>query len=108
MKSITRLVYLPSVVQSELYEATRILFVRKENKNNNFFQQFVELLSVSLHHRSIILDITHRTQAAYALLHLPQRKDAYSTCIYALIWMKIAHRCVEAHAEECTLLAFDG
>ncbi len=32
MKSIVKIVHLPSVVQSELYEVTRILFVRKENK----------------------------------------------------------------------------
>ncbi len=55
MKNIAREVHLPSVVQSEFYEATRIHFVRKENKNNdNFFQQFIS----SPHHRSAILDIT--------------------------------------------------
>ncbi len=32
-----RVVHLPSVVQSEFYEATRILFIRKENKNNFFY-----------------------------------------------------------------------
>ncbi len=31
MKSIARVIHLPSVVQSEFYEATRILFVCKEN-----------------------------------------------------------------------------
>ncbi len=41
MKSIVKIVHLPSVVQSELYEVARILFVRKENKNNDFIQQFV-------------------------------------------------------------------
>ncbi len=46
MKSIARVVHLPSVVQYELYEAMRILFVRKENKNNNFFQQIVSSLSL--------------------------------------------------------------
>ncbi len=40
--------------------------------------------------------ITHRTQTAYALLYPPQRKDAYSMCIYTLIWIKIAHPCVDA------------
>ncbi len=35
MKSIARVVRLSSVVQSEFYEATRILFVHKENKNND-------------------------------------------------------------------------
>ncbi len=36
MKNIVRIVQLPSVIQSEFYEATRILFARKENKNNLF------------------------------------------------------------------------
>ncbi len=43
MKSIARVVHLPSVVQYELYEAMRILFVRKENKNN-FFQHLVTVV----------------------------------------------------------------
>ncbi len=37
MKSIARVVHLPSVAQPEFYLVTRILFVRKENKNNYFF-----------------------------------------------------------------------
>ncbi len=37
MKSIARVVHLPSVVQSEFYEATRILFERKEKKKSFFF-----------------------------------------------------------------------
>ncbi len=37
MKSIAGEVHLPSVVQSEFYEATRVLFVCKEYKNNDFF-----------------------------------------------------------------------
>ncbi len=41
MKDIIKIVHLPSVVQYEFYEATRILFMRKENKNNDFIQQFV-------------------------------------------------------------------
>ncbi len=41
MKNIVKIVHLPSVVQSELYEATRIIFVCKGNKYNNFIQQFV-------------------------------------------------------------------
>ncbi len=32
MKDITKIVHLPSVVQSELYEATRILFFPKKKK----------------------------------------------------------------------------
>ncbi len=76
----------------------------KNIKITIFFLQFV---SVSPHQRSAILDITHQTHAAYALLHPPQHKDAYSTCIYALIWMKITHLCVEADAEERTLRVLD-
>ncbi len=45
MKDIVKIVHLPSVVQSEFYEAMRIVFVRKENKNNNFIQQFVSSVS---------------------------------------------------------------
>ncbi len=75
MKSIAREVRLPSVVQSEFYEATRILFACKVNKNTHFFST-IRRLSVSLRHRSAILDFTHRTQAAYALLHPPQCKNA--------------------------------
>ncbi len=41
MKDIVKIVHLPSVVQSECYEATRILFVRKEKKNYDFIQQFI-------------------------------------------------------------------
>ncbi len=47
MKSIIRIVHLPSVVQSELYEATRILFVCKENKNNDIYSTIRLSLSVS-------------------------------------------------------------
>ncbi len=41
MKNIVKIVHLPSVVQSELYEATRIFFLCKENSNNDFIQQFI-------------------------------------------------------------------
>ncbi len=36
MEGIIKIVHLPTVVQSELYEETRIPFVHKENKNNDF------------------------------------------------------------------------
>ncbi len=45
MKDKVRIVHLPSVVQSECYEATRILFVHKENTNDDFIQQFVSSAS---------------------------------------------------------------
>ncbi len=72
----------------------------KKIKITTFFVSTISLLSVSPCQRSAILDITQ--------LYLPQSKDVYSPCIYALIWMKTAHPCIEAAAEECTLLAFDG
>ncbi len=75
MKSIVRVVHLPSVVESEFYNATRILFVCKENKNNYFFSKMC-LLSVSPRHHSAILGIIHWTQAAYALLYQPCCTDA--------------------------------
>ncbi len=66
MKSIVRILHLPSVVQSEFYEATRILFVRKENKNNNnIIISTICLLSVSPHHLSAILEIIQWTQTAF-------------------------------------------
>ncbi len=37
-----------------------------------------------------------------------QHKDTFSTCIYALIWTKIAHPCGVADTEECTQFAFSG
>ncbi len=48
-----------------------MLFVCKENKNN--FSSTICLLSVSPRKHSAILDITHRTHAAYALLYPMQR-----------------------------------
>ncbi len=39
-KNINKIVHVTSVVQSLFYEATRILSVRKKNKNNHFIQQF--------------------------------------------------------------------
>ncbi len=101
IKNIVKIVHLPSVVQSEFYDATRILFVCEENKNNDFFQQFVS--SVSL--RSTILEIIHWTQTAYALLYQPQHKDVLfsikSKCKYTL-------STYEVDTEERMLLAFSG
>ncbi len=88
-KSIVRVVYLPSVVQSEFYS----LFCMQRKKIND---STIRLLSVSPLHRSAILEIIHWTQNAYTLLYQSQYKDTYSTCIYALIWTKIAHTCIEA------------
>ncbi len=38
-KDIVKIVHVTSEVKPKLYKATRILFVHKENKNNNFIQQ---------------------------------------------------------------------
>ncbi len=40
-KDIIKVIHLALVVSLKFYKATRILFVRKENKNNDFIQQFV-------------------------------------------------------------------
>ncbi len=45
MKDIVKIVHLPSVAQSDFNEATRTLFLCKENKNNDFIQQFVSSAS---------------------------------------------------------------
>ncbi len=37
---LSKTFHVKSVVQPQFYKATRILFVRKENKNNNLIQQF--------------------------------------------------------------------
>ncbi len=45
-----------SVVQLEFDETTRILFVRKENKNNDFIKQFLRFQSASITiHESTVL-----------------------------------------------------
>ncbi len=56
MKSIARIHHLPSVVQYDCYEVTRILFVRKQNKNNDFIQQLGTVMC-PLRQRSSILEI---------------------------------------------------
>ncbi len=66
MKSIVKTVHLPSVVQSELYEVARILFVRKENKNNDLWH---------LRHTSAILENIRWTQTVYAVLCQPHHTD---------------------------------
>ncbi len=63
MKSIIRIVHLPSVVQSEFNEATRTLFLRKENKTTNLFNNLSPLVQ-----RSAILENIHWLHAEYALV----------------------------------------
>ncbi len=66
MKSIVRIVHPPSVVQSEFNEATRKLFLRKENKTMSLFNNSSPLVQ-----RSAIFENIRWTQAAYALLCQP-------------------------------------
>ncbi len=40
-KDIIKIVHVTSAVQPYLYEAMRILFVHKENENNNFIKWFL-------------------------------------------------------------------
>ncbi len=49
------MVHVTSVVQLWFYEATRILFVRKENKNKDFIQQFFSSVSSQRIHQFILL-----------------------------------------------------
>ncbi len=48
-KDIVKIVHVASVVQHSFHKATRILFVCKENKTNDFIRQFL-LFRVSLRH----------------------------------------------------------
>ncbi len=56
MKDIVKIVHLPSVVQSECYELTRILFLWKDKKIV-FIQQFVSSASAQRHFGEYPLDI---------------------------------------------------
>ncbi len=55
-KDIIKIIHVTSVVQPSFYEATRIPFVRKENKNKDFIQQFVSSASS---YRAILESITY-------------------------------------------------
>ncbi len=98
MKTIIKIVHLPSVVQSEFYEVTRILFVRQENKNNDIYSA-IHLLSVSHHQRSAILESIRWTQSVDAIdlngNSVSNRygwpRTAYTLCV---------HRVLRWHGEE--------
>ncbi len=49
-KDIVKIVHVTSLVQPEFDETTRILFVHKENKNNDFIQQFFSYQCQSVKH----------------------------------------------------------
>ncbi len=79
MKSIARVVHQPSVVQSEFYEATRILFVCKENKNNNFFSTIRLLITVA----PFLRFCTERKHCTLFCIHL--NKDvlfSFNQCVH--------------------------
>ncbi len=67
MKDVVKIVHLPSVVQFELYKATIILFVCKENKNNDIYST-IRLLSLSVCQCSAILESIRWVQSAYVIL----------------------------------------
>ncbi len=107
MKSIARILHLPSVVQSDCYAATRILFVWKKNKNNDFIQHLGTVTS-PLSQRSGILEIIPWTQNVYTLLYQPGYKDESSSLIYALVLTQTAHPCSPADTEARTHFASRG
>ncbi len=55
-KDIVKIVHVTSVVQPSFYEATRILFVSKEKKSNDFIQQFLSSVSVSATYSRVMQD----------------------------------------------------
>ncbi len=67
MKGIVKIVHLPSVVQSECYEATIILFVRKENKNYKFIQQLVSSASHPRHRSAILASTGHKLRTLFCV-----------------------------------------
>ncbi len=84
MKNLVKIIHLPSVVLSEYYEATIIIFVRKENKNNDYSTICLLRFSVAPFWRtSAELALLLRSQ--YALLCQPRHTDKSSTFVYALI-----------------------
>ncbi len=82
MKDIAKIVHLPSVVQSELYEATRILFVRKENKNND---NNLSHLSAAPHgyvfYISLRFDLNKNSVSVWCGWH----RTAYAVCVQRII-----------------------
>ncbi len=74
MKSIVRIV-LPSVVQSEFYDADENTFCT-QRKFKMAFSNGSSPLCLSRQRSAIILEIIHWTQTVYALLYPPQHKDA--------------------------------
>ncbi len=71
------------------------LYVKKMKM---YFLSTIRLLCVSLHHRSTILEIMHRTQAA--LLYPPQWKDEIFSFKSKRKYTWNTHHCIEADTEE--------
>ncbi len=86
-KDIVKIVHVTSVVQPQFYEAMRILFVHKENKNNKFIQQYL-LLQITY---SAIMESTTMHAHCFSLhvnkaqrmrvLHQQHHTNALFTCI---------------------------
>ncbi len=107
MKSIARILHLPSVVQSDCYAANKNTFCMEKNKNNDFIQHLGTVTS-PLSQRSVILEIIPWTQNVYALLYQPGYKDESSSLIYALVLTQTVHPCSPADTEERTHFVFRG
>ncbi len=56
-KEIGKIIHVTSGVQPSFYKATKILFVRKENRNYDFIQQFVSSVSPWCHFREYPLHV---------------------------------------------------
>ncbi len=84
MTNIFKIIHLPSVVQSEYYEAITIIFVRKENKKINYSTICLIRFSVAPFWR-ISAELALLLRSQYALLCQPRHTDKSSTFVYALI-----------------------
>ncbi len=56
-KEISKIIHVTSGVQPSFYKATKILFVCKENRNDDFIQQFVSSVSPRCHFREYPLHV---------------------------------------------------
>ncbi len=73
------------MVQLQFYEATRILFVCKENKNNDFIQQFL-LICVIIHHAFTTVP-RRMCSASGFYISIPAPASAVShACVVVLLW----------------------
>ncbi len=97
MKSIVKIVHLPSVVNCKFTKLREYFCMPKKTKIMTLFNN-----SSPPCHRSAILENIHWTQTAYAVLCQPHHTNTSTTFIYALIWMKTAYPCVADDTEQHT------